>query len=391
MITFSSCKSKINLSQLQGKWLVDSVSVYENGVNKTIRPDINDNEAVKLICDAQIFEFNDKSDLAIYNASNDSKRDVLHFQILEDSLLLTPQKKTGDSVKFFIRLLNENALTIRFAQKEGEVAYYLSKRDLLPISASIKADTIALDLYKAKMEEARRDLDENENSCLAIAKMYSLQNVLSKTIENEPYSNGFKVALYFLAVDSKNSGLAKELTSKILNEPNQQFNAVEYVHNKGYAGQLKVVNWLYGYTHAAIAKKDLDEKLKKEKSVLNKAYLNKDFALKWYKFNWGRLESGDGMSYADYAVENIYYDDELDYNVKEKVLTELSNKLEGSAKGNAFYCLFLTREKSDFYKKEAREYLLQAKSVYEALNGNLDNHNRQEMLDLINEKLQAYN
>ena len=97
------------------------------------------------------------------------------------------------------------------------------------------------------------------------------------------------------------------------------------------------------------------------------------------------------MSYADYAVENIYFDDQLDYYVKEKLLTELSNKMEGSAKGNAFYCLFLAREKSDFYKKEAKEYLLQAKSVYERLNDNSDNHNRQEMLNLINEKLQAYN
>ncbi len=111
--------------------------------------------------------------------------------------------------------------------------------------------------------------------------------------------------------------------------------------------------------------------------------MNKDFAIKWYDYEWSKIESSAGMSYGEKGVENIYFDDELDNEIKLKLLKELSEKTGGPAKGNAFYCLYLIRKDSDYYKEDAKTYLKKAKLAYE---NSSDNHHVREMLEIIANK-----
>ncbi|MEO5991435.1 MAG: hypothetical protein ABIP68_07345 [Ferruginibacter sp.] len=106
--------------------------------------------------------------------------------------------------------------------------------------------------------------------------------------------------------------------------------------------------------------------------------------MKWYNFEWSRMESSSGMSYADTSVERIYFDKELDSEIKLKLLLELGEKLKGSSKGNAYYCLFLMFENDSYKKEDAQIYLTKSKGIFDNIK---ENEHVRDMLEMINEKL----
>lgn len=376
ILALTSCENKLSQNELNGKWVTDSIAVYKGGNRQMYFPEYKDDDiSQSLLCDPTIFEFNKENQLIIYQLSADEK--PLSKYRLGDKYIHLENNKEKDSIPYTYD--KNGVLKLELDVDERKLNYFVSKRDIVQPQEN---NQITQEVFIDRMEDARRDFDEFDNFCRGYAKMIGLNSSLEPSEQNDLYRNGVLTSAYMLAIDAEKVELAEEIASLILSKPNEKFYSIEFSTNDYYGGS-KARFWLIGYSHPQIEYDQLERKMEQDISSYDKAYLNKDFAIKWYDYEWAKIESSAGMSYGEKSVENIYFDNELDNEIKLKILKELSEKTDGPAKGNAFYCLYLMREDSDYYKEDAAEYLKNAKMAYEKAN---DNHHVREMLELIEEK-----
>lgn len=383
-ILFStSCSNKLSNEKLEGKWVTDSIIVYRGGEKQILQPEKNaDNIANQLICNPRIYEFNNQNQLLNYQLSdNENSKTLSEFSFNQEYFFVTNSSK--DTIPYtYISKNNREIIKLDFKDNNVKTSHYISKRDMLDLKTNSK---LSLEVFKDKLEDARRDFDEFNNYCRAFTKMTFLNKTLD-TIneENLYYSNGLLPSLYILSLEGKQKQMASEIAKKILEEPNRKFYSIEFSTNDYSGIGMKARTYGIGYTHPMVEFELLKDELKKNISSLDKAYLNRDFALKWFDFEWSRMESSSGMSYADTSVERIYFDKELDSEIKLKLLLELGEKLKGSSQGNAYYCLFLMFENDRYKKEDAKIYLAKSKNIFENIK---ENGHVRDMLGLINEKL----
>lgn len=377
----ASCTNKLSYEKIDGKWVTDSIVVYRGGEKEVLKPQKNaDNVSNQFICNPTIYEFNSQKQLLNYQLSDSDDSKILSEFSFNQNYFIIKNSSTDTIPYTYFSKDTTNILKLDFIQNNVKKYHYLSKRKILKLTEN---PSLSLEVYKDKLEDARRDFDEFNNYCRAFTKMTYLNETLD-TInkENKYYSNGLIPSLYILSLQAKQKAMANELAQMILDQPNNKFYAIELSTND-YLG-FKARTYGIGYTHPMVEFELLKEELKKNISSLDKAYLNRDFALKWYDFDWSRMESSSGMSYADTAVERIYFDNELDSEIKEKLLLELANKLKGSSQGNAYYCLFLMSKDNNYKKDDAKMYLTKSKDIFDKLNKT--GHVR-DMLELINENM----
>ncbi len=382
-ILFStSCTNKLSYENLEGKWVTDSIIVYRGGEKKVLQPEKNANNiSNQFICNPIIYEFNNQKQLVNHRLSSDenSKR-LSDFSINKDYLIVS-NSSSKDTIPYsYLSKENIDILKLDFKDNNIITSYYLSKRNILDLKTNSQ---LTLEVYKDKLEDARRDYDEFDNYCRAFTKMTFLNATLD-TIneENKYYSNGLIPSLYILSLEGKQKPMANEIAKIILEQPNRKFYSIEFSTND-YSG-FKARTYGIGYTHPMVEFELLKDDLDKNISSLDKAYLNRDFALKWYEFEWSRMESSSGMSYADTSVERIYFDSELDSEIKLKLLLELGENLKGSSQGNAYYCLFLMLENDRYKKEDAEIYLAKSKQIFDKLK---ETGHVRDMLEMINAKL----
>ncbi len=378
VFALTSCENKLTQEHLNGRWVTDSIAVYKGGKRQIYFPNHgDDNISQSLLCNPFIFEFNKENQLTTYQLS-DEEQPLSKYRLDEFYIHLDENNdEIQDSIPY--TYYENGNLKLDFENEDGKLNYFISKRDIVITKEN---DKITQEVFIDRMENARRDFDEFENFCRGYSKMLNLNSSLTSNEQNDLYNNGVLTSAYMLAVDAEKIELAIEIAKNILAKPNEQFYSIEFSTNDYYGGS-KARFWLIGYSHPQIEYDQLERKMKQDISAYDKAYLNKDFAMKWYDYEWSKIESSAGMSYGEKGVENIYFDDELDSEIKLKLLIELSKKTEGPARGNAFYCLYLIRKDSDYYREDAISYLDKAKQAYKKSN---DNHHVREMLEIIEEK-----